>query len=185
MEPFGSNQRRDRAGRPHSDSSLRAGSYGGVPKGRMVLAQDDADGKVWAMNDSKLRTLLEGATTIAVVGASTDPDKTAHHIPALLIRAGYTVIPVHPSAAEVLGQPAFRTLADIPVPIDIVDVFRPSGEAAGIAEQAVEVGAKALWLQLGISSSKARRIAKRAGMTFVEDLCIGATSERLGTHPPE
>ncbi len=137
------------------------------------------------MKDSKLRALLDGATTIAVVGASADPDKTANHIPALLIRAGYTVVPVHPAAAEILGQPAYRTLADVPVPIDIVDVFRPSGEAAGIAEQAVAVGAKALWLQAGISSSDARRIAKRAGITFVEDLCIGATSERLDTHPPE
>lgn len=136
------------------------------------------------MNDSDLKALLEGATTIAVVGASTNPDKAANHIPEVLLRAGYTVIPVHPTAEQILGQTAYRSLADVPVPIDIVDVFRPPGEAAGIAEQAAAVGAKAVWLQAGIASEEAAAVARQAGMTFVEDLCIGETSKRFDTHPP-
>ena len=68
--------------------------------------------------------------------------------------------------------------------IDIVDVFRPSGEAAGVAEQAVAVGAKAVWLQAGISSEEAAAVARQAGVAYVEDLCIGETSKRLDTHPP-
>jgi predicted CoA-binding protein len=137
------------------------------------------------MNDTELRALLNGATTIAVVGASTNPDKAANRIPEVLLRAGYTMIPVHPTAKEILGQTAYPSLADVPVPIDIVDVFRPPAEAAGIAEQSAAVGAKAVWLQAGIASEDAGAVARRAGIAFVENLCIGETSKRLGTHPPE
>lgn len=136
------------------------------------------------MDDGELRELLEGVRTIAVVGASSDPDKAAHRIPALLIEHGYTVVPVHPTATELLGRTAYPALADVPVPVDVVDVFRPAAEAPGIAEQAVAIGARVLWLQLGVTSPEARRIAEAAGLTFVEDTCIGATAHRLDTHPP-
>ncbi len=132
------------------------------------------------MTDAELRTLLEKARTIAVVGASTNPDKPSNHIPDLLIHAGFQVIPIHPSAAQILGQTAYPSLADVPVNIDIVDVFRPPAEAAGIAEQAVAVGANAVWLQQGIASKGAALVAKEAGLFFVEDLCIGVTVKRLG-----
>ena len=135
------------------------------------------------MNDTELRALLEGATTIAVVGTSTNPTKAANKVPAALIDAGYTVIPVHPTATEILGRSAYPTLADIPGPIDIVDVFRPSPETPALAEQAAAIGARTLWLQLGITSPDAREIAEQAGMTYLEDICIGATTRRLGTHP--
>ncbi|MDH5422023.1 MAG: CoA-binding protein [Acidimicrobiia bacterium] len=135
------------------------------------------------MNDTELKALLEGARTIAVVGASANPDKAANHIPEVLLNAGYTMIPVHPTAQEILGQTAYASLAEVPVLIDIVDVFRPSAEAAGIAEQAVAVGAKAVWLQAGITSAEAGEVARQAGVAFVEDLCIGETSKRLNTHP--
>lgn len=135
------------------------------------------------MNDRKLRALLEGATTIAVVGASTNPDKAANHIPELPLKVGSTVIPVHSTAEGILGQTTYPSLADVPVPIDMVDVFRPPAEAKGIAEQAVAVGAKALWLQAGIVSADAAAVARQAGIAFVEDLCIGATATRLDTHP--
>jgi hypothetical protein len=134
----------------------------------------------FALTEDKVRSLLDHATTIAVVGASTDPDKAANRIPALLIEAGFTVIPVHPTAAEILGQRVFPSLADVDVPLDIVDVFRPAGEAPDIARQAAEIGAGALWLQLGISSSDARRIAEQAGMAYVENRCIGATTRQFG-----
>jgi len=127
------------------------------------------------MTDPRLGELLNEATTIAVVGASRHEKKAAHRIPRRLLKAGFTVIPVNPHADEILGQKAY-SLADIPVPVDIVDVFRPSEEAAGVAEQAAAIGAKALWLQMEITSEEARDIATKAGMDFVEDTCIGVTT---------
>ncbi|MEO6944602.1 MAG: CoA-binding protein [Lacisediminihabitans sp.] len=128
------------------------------------------------MTDQRLGELLKTATTIAVVGASRHEKKAAHRIPRRLLKAGFTVIPVNPHADEILGQKVYRSLAEIPVPIDIVDVFRPSEEAAAVAEQAAAVGAKTVWLQTGIISPEAREIADSAGMNFVEDTCIGVTT---------
>ncbi|MEO6867591.1 MAG: CoA-binding protein [Gaiellales bacterium] len=127
--------------------------------------------------------LLQNATTIAVVGFSSDPSKPSHTAPMELVNRGWTVIPVHPKAAEVAGLTAYPSLADIPVKVDLVDVFRPSAEAAGIARQAVEIGAGALWLQQGITSSEAREIASEAGMAFIEDECAGATAARQSLRP--
>lgn len=132
------------------------------------------------MTDPDLGEILKGSTTIAVVGASSNEKKAANRIPRWLLNAGFTVIPVNPNADEILGQKVYRTLADIPVPIDIVDVFRPSEEAAGVAEQAAAVGAKTLWLQMGITSPEAKTIAENAGMNFVEDNCLGVTVNELG-----
>ncbi|GAA3829167.1 MULTISPECIES: CoA-binding protein [Amycolatopsis] len=116
--------------------------------------------------------VLKAANTIAVVGLSRDPAKAAHSVPAAMQAAGFRVIPVHPSADELLGEKVYRSLADIPEPVDIVDVFRPAREAPGVAEQAVAIGAKTLWLQQGIVSAEARRIAESGGLNYVEDRCI-------------
>ena len=132
------------------------------------------------MDDTALKSLLDSSRTVAIVGLSTDPEKTSSKIAEILIGAGYDVIPVHPKAAEILGRKAYASLADIPVPVDIVDVFRPADEAEGIARQAVAIGAMTLWLQLGIASAEARAVAEGAGIRYVEDTCIGATTERLG-----
>jgi len=131
------------------------------------------------------REVLERAGTVAVVGCSTDPAKAAHRIPRDLQEAGYRVIPVHPSADEILGERVYRSLTDIGEPVDLVDVFRPAAEAPGIARQAVQIGAKALWLQLGIRSQEARQIATEAGLDYVEDRCTGADRRWYGiTKPP-
>lgn len=132
------------------------------------------------MNDDDLKALLESARRVAIVGLSTDPAKPSSHVAKVLIDAGYDVIPVHPAAPEILGRPAYRTLADIPGPVDIVDVFRPAEETAGIAREAAAIGAPTLWLQLGIASPQAREVAEAAGMRYLEDVCIGETTERLG-----
>ncbi|MEO7349802.1 MAG: CoA-binding protein [Terrimesophilobacter sp.] len=132
------------------------------------------------MTDPDLGEILKKSTTIAVVGASSNEKKAANRIPRWLLNAGFTVIPVNPSAEEILGQRVYKTLADIPVPVDIVDVFRPAGEAEGVAEQAAAIGAKTLWLQLGITSNEARDVAEDAGMNFVEDNCLGVTVNELG-----
>jgi predicted CoA-binding protein len=124
--------------------------------------------------------ILEDSLHIAVVGLSTNEDKAAHAIPAALQGAGFHVIPVTPAADEVLGEKAYPTLKDVPGPIDVVEVFRPSSEAGDIARDAVEVGAKALWLQRGIRSAEAREIAEDAGLDFVEDMCMGVERSRFG-----
>ncbi|HVL81898.1 MAG TPA: CoA-binding protein [Actinomycetota bacterium] len=115
--------------------------------------------------------ILEQSDTVAVVGFSADPAKSAHSIPVSLKRSGYRVVPVNPNCTEVAGERSYPSLRDVPHPIDLVVVFRPAEEAPGIARQAVEVGAKALWLQSGLRSPEARRIATEAGLGYVEDRC--------------
>jgi uncharacterized protein len=126
------------------------------------------------------RTVLEQARTIAVVGMSTDADKASHHVPVSLRDAGWRIIPVHPEAEEIAGEPAHASLADIDGPIDVVEVFRPADEAPGIARDAVAAGAKALWLQEGITSDEARRIAEEAGLDYIEDACMLKVRTRHG-----
>lgn len=116
--------------------------------------------------------ILERYNTIAVVGLSRDPAKSAYSVPRTLQAAGFRIIPVNPYADTLLGEKVYRRLADIPEPIDVVEVFRPSAEAPDIARQAVAVGAKALWLQLGLTSPEARAIAEGAGLAYVEDRCM-------------
>jgi len=125
------------------------------------------------------KEILEQSDVIAVVGASRDPGKSAHSVPLQMQLHGWRIIPVNPFADELLGEKVYRTLGDIPEPVDIVDVFRPSDQAADVARQAAAIGAKALWLQQGIVSEEARRIAEEAGMDFVQDHCI-AVARALG-----
>jgi predicted CoA-binding protein len=134
-------------------------------------------------NDDTLRTLLTTATTIAMVGASANPEKPSHGIMKRMLAAGYRVIPVNPKETEVLGQKAYAALADIPDAIDIVDVFRRSEDTPGIADEAVAIGAKTLWLQLGVSNEEAAAKAKAGGLTVIMDTCIGAAHKSLGIPP--
>jgi predicted CoA-binding protein len=118
------------------------------------------------------RQILEESTTIAVVGASRHEDKAAYAIPLQLKLHGWRVIPVNPYADQVWGEPCYPSLAQVREPIDVVNVFRPSDQAAAVVRDAVAVGAKAVWLQQGIVSPEGRRIATEAGIDYVEDLCI-------------
>ncbi len=127
---------------------------------------------------AELTQLFTETSTIAVVGASSNDRKQAHRIPKHLQEAGYRVIPVNPRGGEILGVETARSLADIPEQIDIVNVFRPAAETPAIAGAAAAAGAKVLWLQLGIHSDEARRIAEAAGMTVVMDACLGATHKK-------
>jgi predicted CoA-binding protein len=122
------------------------------------------------------REILEGATVIAVVGASRDPGKAGGSVPAGLQKRGFRIIPINPYADTLFGERVYRSLAEVPEKIDLVDVFRPAADAPDIARQAVAVGAKALWLQLDIRSEEARRIAETGGLDYVEDECTAVTS---------
>jgi uncharacterized protein len=116
--------------------------------------------------------ILGSAKTIAMVGASPNPDRPAYGVMRYLLRAGYRVIPVRPlDCDDVLGVPCVATLADIDEPIDLVDVFRNVDACPGHAREAVDVGAGALWLQLGLFSPESRQIATEAGLDYVENLC--------------
>jgi predicted CoA-binding protein len=115
--------------------------------------------------------ILRAYSTIAVVGASRDPDKPAHDVPAQLKAAGFRIVPVNPHASELFGERVYPTLREIPFPIEIVLVFRPSADTPPVARDAVAIGAKALWLQQGIHSAEARRIAEAGGLAYVEDTC--------------
>src|SRR5687767_6660483 len=118
------------------------------------------------------RDVLERYSVIAVVGASRSPYKEANRIPLQMQMAGYRIIPVNPFADELFGEKVYRRLAELPEAVEIVDVFRPSEEAPDVARQAVAIGARAVWLQLGISSPEARSIAEEAGLDYVENRCI-------------
>ena len=131
-------------------------------------------------SDPELKQLLTDATTIAVVGASANPEKASHGIMQQLQRAGYRVIPVNPKEAEILGERSYPSLIDVPERIDIVDVFRRAEDTPGIADEAVTIGAKALWLQSGIVNEDAAARATAGGLTVVMDACIGATHSQLG-----
>jgi predicted CoA-binding protein len=115
--------------------------------------------------------VLSSAKTIAVVGASRDPRKAGGSVPEGLQRRGFRIIPINPFADELFGERVYRSLADVPEKVDLVDVFRPAADAPEIARQAVAIGAKALWLQEDIRSDEARQIAEAAGLEYVEDEC--------------
>jgi predicted CoA-binding protein len=132
------------------------------------------------MNTDDLRALLERTQTVAVVGMSAREGRPAYEIPKILLADGFTVIPVNPNYNEILGQTCYPSLQDVPVDIDLVDVFRRSNQTPEVAQDAVAVRAKALWLQLGIASEESRSIAEGAGLDYVEDLCLGVVVRGLG-----
>ena len=115
--------------------------------------------------------MMRDARTIAVVGASPEPFRSSHGVMRYLLGQGYRCIPVNPNCAEVLGVPTVASLAEIDEPIDLVDVFRRPEFCPAHAREAVAAGASSLWLQLGIVSPEARRIAADAGLAYVENAC--------------
>jgi predicted CoA-binding protein len=130
-------------------------------------------------SNEEIRRLLIGAKTIAMIGASSNPERPSHEVMQKLLSVGYRVIPVNPRETEVLGQKAYASLSDISEKVDIVDVFRRAEDTPPIAEEAVKIGAGALWLQLGIASEAAAEIARAGGLTVVMDACIGVMHSQL------
>jgi uncharacterized protein len=125
--------------------------------------------------------ILSEAHTIALVGASPNPSRPSHQVMRYLLGVGYRVIPVRPLVLEVLGVPCVASLAEIDEPIDLVDVFRRAEFCPGVAEETVTAGADALWLQLGIVSAEARRIAEAGGLDYVENECTAIVHRSLLT----
>jgi predicted CoA-binding protein len=130
-------------------------------------------------SDSELADVFD-LDTIAVVGCSSTPGKDAHEIPNYLREHGYDVIPVNPYADEIFGREAYDSLADVEENVEIVDVFRPSEEVAGIVDEAIERGdVEVVWTQLGIRDSDATNRAEDAGLRVVQDKCMKVEHQRL------
>ena len=133
-------------------------------------------------NDADIRALLEGARAIAMIGASDRPERPSYEVMATLQAQGYRVIPVNPQIAgeHVHGEYVFHDLAQIGVPIDIVDIFRNSAAAGEAVDAAIAAGAKAVWMQLGVVNEAAAARAEAAGLKVVMDRCPAIELRRLG-----
>jgi predicted CoA-binding protein len=129
-------------------------------------------------NGDVVGQILRVAKTIAVVGLSSNPMRASHGVAEYLKNAGYRIIPVNPNETEVLGEKAYARLEDVPEPVDIVDVFRRAEEVPAVAESAIGIGAKVLWMQLGIENSEAAERAREAGLVVVEDSCLMVEHKR-------
>ena len=130
------------------------------------------------MGDETKR-VLEDAKTIAVVGLSDNPGRTSYHVAKYMQEQGYKIIPVNPTIKEALGEKAYSCLQDVEEKVDIVDVFRRSEDVPPVAEGAIAIGAKCLWLQLGIVNEEAASRAKSAGLDVVMDHCIMIEHRRV------
>lgn len=128
--------------------------------------------------DEQIRQIYS-LKNIAVVGMSKNPDKAAHYVPKYLDEKGYNIIPVNPTATEILGKKCYPSLLDIPVKIDIVDVFRPSDQVQPVIDEAIKIKPKIIWLQEGIHDEKAEEVAKKAGIDVVFNRCMLAEHQRL------
>ncbi|HZD04497.1 MAG TPA: CoA-binding protein [Longimicrobiales bacterium] len=139
-----------------------------------------ADVTPYHPDDDGLRRIYEESRTIAVVGLSGKPERDSHRVASYLQRHGYRIIPVNPKEEQVLGERSYDSLSEIPEPVDVVDVFRRAEHTPPIAKEAVDIGAKVLWLQEGIVNDEAREIAEEGGLQVVMGICMMVTHRRLG-----
>lgn len=135
-------------------------------------------------DDIGLKRILTETRTIAMVGLSANPQRPSHEVAEFLMARGYTVIPVNPGCTEVLGQKCYPSLRDIPGPVDMVDVFRNPDDVLPIAEDAIAIGARTLWLQLGVINAAAAAKAEQAGLQVVMDHCPKIEFGRLCAGTP-
>jgi predicted CoA-binding protein len=131
------------------------------------------------LKDDTVRQMLSDARVIAVIGYSDKPHRTSYQIAHYLKRAGYTIYAVNPSVEQIDGERSYPSLADVPEPIDIVNVFRRSEYLPGVVDEAIGVGAKAVWAQLGVYDPEAAQKADSAGLPMVMDVCIKVEHMRL------
>ena len=120
---------------------------------------------------AKIRTILQGSKTIAVVGLSPKPDRPSHQVACYLMEAGYTVIPVNPGQDTILGLTCYPNLRAIPTSVDLVDIFRQAEHVMPIVEEAIGIGARFIWMQEGIVNEEAAALAEKSGLKVVMDRC--------------
>ncbi len=134
-------------------------------------------------SDDGIRELLANTKTIALVGASPNPDRASHAVMHYMLDRGYHVIPVNPNEKEILGQKVYPSLKDIQEPVDMVDVFRTADAAGPLCDEAIAIGAKSVWLQLGVINEEGAKRAEAAGLKVVMDRCPAIDMPRLGMGP--
>lgn len=130
-------------------------------------------------DDAELRNILKSARTVASVGVSANPQRPSYGIFQYLVEAGYQMLPVNPTTPEVMGKHTYPDLASIPVRIDVVQVFRKSEDVPPVVEQAIQAGAKVVWMQEGVVNAQAAKQAEEAGLKVVMDRCMRNTHQRL------
>ncbi len=131
------------------------------------------------MTDQELKSILTTAKTIAIVGLSDKPERDSYRVAEHLQRHGYRIIPVNPAIASVLGEKSYASVAEIPEPVDVVDIFRKPDAVGPIVEEAIAAGAKVVWMQLGVVNQAAAETARRAGLQVVMDRCMKVEHQRL------
>ena len=142
-----------------------------VPEGSEFAARSGGD---------LIADILSKYKTIAVVGLSSNPMRPSHEVSEYMQRAGYRIIPVNPNEKEVLGERSYARLEDVPEGVDVVSIFRRTEEVPPVVESAIRVGAKVVWMQLGIENEEAAEKARAAGLAVVEDACILLEHRRRG-----
>jgi predicted CoA-binding protein len=130
-------------------------------------------------NDQMLKEILLSAKTVASVGLSSNPQKESYAVVQYLKDHGYRIIPVNPTAAEIMGEKAYPDLSAVPEKIDVVQVFRRPEDVPPVVEEAIKAGAKVVWMQEGIVNEEAAAMARAAGLQVVMDACMRATHRRL------
>lgn len=131
------------------------------------------------MSDALQERILRNSRTIAIVGLSSNPERSSYGVAAYLQRQGYRIIPVNPNETEVLGEKSYASLEELPEPPDVVDIFRKPEHTPEIVRSAIRAGAKAIWLQLGIANEESRALAEAAGIPYVEDACMAVAHRFL------
>lgn len=134
-------------------------------------------------HDQMMRDILTSTNRIASVGLSSSQEKESYWIVAYLMEQGYTIIPVNPKADEILGEKVYKSLSDIPVKVDVVQVFRKPEDVPPVVDEAIKIGAKVVWMQEGIVNEEAAQKAREAGLQVIMDACMRATHKRLGIGP--
>ncbi len=132
-------------------------------------------------NDEEIKQILENNQVIAVVGLSPKPERASHQVAQYLQDHGYRIVPVRPKADEILGEKAFASLKDIPFPVDIVDIFRQVEAIPGIVDEAIDIGAKVVWMQLGLAENQSACRAREAGLQVVMNKCMKIEHSRYLT----
>jgi predicted CoA-binding protein len=160
------------------DRGGETGRIGGPPVLRGSLAGVETT-DTW-QDQRHIDQMLDDHEVWAVVGLSGKPDRTAYRIASLLQQRGKKIVPIHPTAPTVLGEQGYARLADVPFPIDVVDVFRRSAEAGPFADQAVEIAAKGVWFQVGVVDEAAFERTRQAGVPMVMDCCPAIEWSRRG-----
>jgi predicted CoA-binding protein len=122
--------------------------------------------------DEEIKEILEKNQVIAVVGLSPKPDRDSHKVAKYLQEHGYLIVPVRPKAKEILGEQAYDRLKDIPFPVDVVDIFRNVDAIPGIVDEAIDIGAKVVWMQLGLAENQSAQKAREAGLQVVMNKCL-------------